>query len=97
MAQLHAVTNGVSIGSGWALAHKLLNWDQSLPSQLLAPSWRLDPLSFLLGLLCGIAGYLLLELWFTCRLAVHLWLDRHRFGVLADHSRQRCKSLYKLC
>ena len=93
---MHGLTNGLGTGSSLAVAYKLLTWADRADLSALA-SWRLDGVSFVLGLCCGILIYLLLEVWFTTKWCVLKWAERLRDPERPCRPRSLGKSLYKLC
>ena len=93
---MHGLTNGLGTGSSLAVAYKLLTWADRADLSALA-SWRLDGVSFVLGLCCGILIYLLLEVWFTTKWCVLKWAERLRDPERPCRPRSLGKSLYNLC
>ena len=97
---MHAVTSGVGTGGGLALAYKLLSWAEKDSSSFLSSHlpWRLDSLSFLLGLCCGIALVVCIEAWVTFRwIIVSWWTPPSPTVPLVARPRSLPKPLFKLC
>ena len=91
---LRPLTTGVSAGSSLALALKILDWDHKDLLELYrsssAPSFH--PGAFLLGLLCGLLLYFVIEWLVTFRWAVIEWVR----SATAAQGQGRRKELYKL-
>ena len=93
---MHGLTNGLGTGSSLAVAYKLLTWADRADLTALS-GWRLDGVSFVLGLVAGIIVFLLLEIWFTTKWCVLRWAERVTEAERPSRPRSLGKSLYKLC
>ena len=82
-----------------AVALKAISWVERNPISLpsLGTAWRFDSSSFLLGLLCGVCIYWLLDFWITLRWAVVQWVAGfHQQAPLVPAAPVPGKPLYKL-
>lgn len=93
------VTAGVTTGSSLAVALKLLEWADkgSLypPPELVGAPHRLDPWSFLLGVLCGLCIFAVIEWLVTLRWCLVHWVQS--FPKTEAPSLGGSKVLYKVC
>ena len=97
---MHAVASTLSSTGGVALANRVLSWlERGDPVSLSHIAWRLDPCSFVLGLLVGVALVLCIEAWFTFRWCLATWFGPDRQGPHCTVPRPRGlpKPAYKLC